>query len=256
MSNPVLSGERWDEVANADRPVSSATSMTVNGTVMKTGVLLLFLITAMGWMWSSFWNHGQPDMHAIYPWFIGGAIGGLVLCLIGMFVPKIAFVFAPLYAVAEGLFLGGLTMYIQSLYPKSNLPLLAASFTTACVLGMLMLYMTGIIKATPGFVRGVMIATVGLALGMGILMLLNMFGVGGGIAAALGGSGPIGIIFSIFCVGLAAFNLVVDFGFIEQGARQGQPKYMEWVGAFGLLVTLVWLYVEILILLMKLQRRD
>jgi uncharacterized YccA/Bax inhibitor family protein len=98
-------------------------------------------------------------------------------------------------------------------------------------------------------------ATVGLFLGVAVLMVLNLFGIGGGIIGALYGNGPIGIGFSVVCIGLAAFNLVVDFAVIEQGAQQRLPKYMEWVGAFGLMVTLVWLYIEILRLLSKLKQR-
>jgi len=255
MSNPVLSENRWEAIAASERP-TTANAMTVGGTMFKTGVLFLFLLASTGWMWSSFWHGKTPDVSGAMPWLIGGAIGGLVLCLIAMFIPKMTMIIAPLYALAQGLVIGGLTMFIETQFPGKNLPILAACLTSACFLAMLLLYQLRIIQATPALVRGVMIATVGLVIGIGLLTLLTWFGIGGGIMENLRGSGPIGIGFSVLCIGLAAFNLVVDFGFIENGSRQGLPKYMEWVGAFGLVVTLVWLYIEILQLLAKLQRRD
>jgi uncharacterized YccA/Bax inhibitor family protein len=171
-----------------------------------------------------------------------------------MFAKRLAMPLALGYAVAEGLLLGGFTMFMQARYP--GLPLLAAGFTTGTLLAMLILYRTGVIKASSGFMKGMAAAMGGLMLGLGILFLLNLFGIGGGITGALYGNGPIGIGFSVVCIGLAALCLVVDFAVIEQGARDGAPKYMEWVGAFGLLVTLVWLYIEILNLLAKLRGGD
>jgi uncharacterized YccA/Bax inhibitor family protein len=254
MSNPVLSENQWGKLAESEGDQSSVNAMTINGAVTKTGVLLVILLVTVGWMFERFWNNGLPNSAAVQPFMIGGAIAGLVLALITMFVKKIAMFTGILYAVAQGLFIGGFTIFMQAQYP--GLPLLAACFTTATLLGMLFLYRTGIIKASSGLIKGVVGATAGLMLGVGLLFVLNLFGIGGGIIAALYGNGPIGIGFSVICIGLAAFNLIVDFAVIEEGAQNKLPKYMEWVAAFGLLVTLVWLYIEILRLLAKLRAAD
>lgn len=253
MSNPVLSEKRWSDIADRES-TSGANVMTINGTVAKSGVLLLVLLFTMGWMFEMFWNNGHPARAQVMPWMIGGGIAGFVLCLVMMFAQRMAMILGLAYAAAEGLFLGGFTMFMESRYP--GLPLLAAGFTTGTLLAMLILYRTGIIKASSGFMKGVMAAVGGLALGLGILFVLNFFGIGAGITGALYGNGPIGIIFSVVCIGLAALCLVVDFAVIEQGARDRAPKYMEWVGAFGLMVTLIWLYIEILNLLAKLRAGD
>lgn len=259
MSNPVLSEKQWGDLAEREGsrdgsiPGATANVMTINGTVMKTGILLVVMLASMAWMYERFWNMGGPVRELVAPWMIGGAIAGLVLTLIMLFAKRLAMILSLGYAVAQGFFIGGFTMFMEAQYP--GLPILAASFTTATLLGMLLLYRTGVIKASSGFIKGVIGATVGLFLGVAALMLLNAFGIGGGIVGALYGNGPIGIGFSVVCIGLAAFNLVVDFAVIEQGAQQRLPKYMEWVGAFGLMVTLVWLYIEILRLLSKLKQR-
>ena len=252
MSNPVLSEKQWGEIADREGGVSDANAMTINGTVTKTFLLLVVMLGTMAWLFSQFWNGGAPLQKEVMPFMIGGAIGGLALCVLMMFAKRLAMFLSIGYAVAEGLFLGGVTMIFEIRYP--GLPLLAATFTIATLLGMLMLYRTGVIKASPGLIKGIMGATAGLALGVCLLMVLNWFGIGHGITGALYGNGPIGIGFSVVCIGLAALNLVLDFHVIEQGASQRAPKYMEWVGAFGLLVTLVWLYIEILRLLANLRR--
>lgn len=253
MSNPVLSEKRWSDLTDREA-TSGSNAMTVNGTVMKTGVLLLVLLLTMGWMFEMFWNNGRPVRAQVMPWMIGGMIGSVAIAVVMMFVKRLAMILGLAYAAVEGLFLGGFTMFMQAQYP--GLPLLAAGFTTGTLLAMLILYRTGIIKASSGFIKGVMAAVGGLFLGIGILFVLNLFGIGTGISGALYGGGPIGIGFSLVCIGLAALCLVVDFAVIEQGARDGAPKYMEWVGAFGLMVTLVWLYIEILNLLAKLKASD
>jgi len=255
MSNPVLNADRWEALSAAENAGVVANTMTVGGTVTKTFVLVGIMIATVGVMWAQLWHGGKVDP-SVQLWTFGGAIAGFVLSLIGMFAPRSAVIVAPLYAICEGLFLGGITMIVSTIKAYEGIGLMAAVLTMATLIGMLLLYQTGIIKASERFVRGVMIATAGLAIGVGILFLLSMFGIGGSITHALYGSGPIGIGFSIFCIVLAAFNLVVDFGFIESQAKANAPKYMEWVGAMALLVTLVWLYIEILNLLMKLRGGD
>lgn len=249
MSNPVLNPDRWQLTIDESR--SQPATMTVAGTVNKTLILVAIMLATLALMWSNFWSGGAIASAAI-GWTIGGAIGGLVLVLVAMFAPRWAMVVGPLYAVAQGLFLGGLTMIFNQKYP--GISELAAVFSIGTLGAMLGLYKFGIIKATVGFKRGVIIATVGLLVGVGLMALLSLFGIGGGLRGALYGNGPIGIVFSIGCIVLAALNLIVDFAFIEEHAESGAPKYMEWVGAFALLVTLVWLYIEILRLLAKLRR--
>lgn len=250
MSNPILNDERWDRLAEAER---SPHQMTVMGAVHKTFFLVGILLATMFVLWSTLWTGVKGFSPAtVMPHLIGGAIGGLVLCLINVFTVRFIVFTSIAYAVCEGLFLGALTMIFQARYP--GLPFLAAACTVGTLLAMLTLYRANIIRATEGFMRGVMVATVGVFFALAIIMLLGVFGIDGGVFAMLRGNGPIGIGFSVFMVGLAALNLVVDFGVIEQGAQRGAPKRMEWVAAFGLLVTLVWLYLEILRLLSKLRK--
>jgi len=251
MSNPVLNESRWDAAAHT---FGSDSVMTVNGAVTKTGILLILMLAAGAGMWVKFWNHGAIDVQGAIPFAIGGAIGGLLFTFVISFFPKTAGFIAPLYAICEGLFLGAITMIFNRQFP--GLPLEAGCLTTATLLGMLFLYQAHIIRATPMLVRGVMIGLFGLVFGSVALWVLGMFGIGSGVVAAINGNGMIGIGFSVFCVGLAALSLVMNFAIIEQGARDRAPRGMEWYAAFGLMVTLVWLYIEILVLLSKLQRRD
>jgi len=254
MSNPVLSEKQWGEIGDREGGLADANAMTINGTVMKTCLLLGIMLFVMWFMFDQFWNNGKPNVAAIQPYMIAGGIAGFVLALITMFAKRLAMITGILYAGAQGLFLGGFTMFMEAQYP--GLPMLAAAFTTGTLLGMLFLYRTGVIKASSGFIKGVVGAIAGLMLGVGILFLLNFFGIGQGITGMLYGNGPIGIGFSVLCIALAALSLVVDFKVIEDGAEQRAPKWMEWLGAFGLMVTLVWLYVEILRLLAKLRASE
>lgn len=253
MSNPILTDTVWGRMAKLE-DAERRNVMTVNGAVDKTVILTLVLLASVAGMWLKFWHGGQPVLGEFIWWGLGGMLVALLAVVVSMFAPRIAMWTGLVYAVAEGLFLGALTMLVQRMAP--GMPLIAACLTSACLLGMLLLYRTGVIKATPGFIRGVMIATAGLFLGTAVLFLLGMFGVGDGIRGALYGNGWIGIGFSVLCIGLAALNLVIDFHFIEEGANQQLPKHMEWVAGFALLTTLVWLYIEILRLLMKLKSDD
>jgi uncharacterized YccA/Bax inhibitor family protein len=253
MSNPILTDTVWGRMAK-EEDAARGDVMTVNGAVDKTVILTVVLLGAVTGMWLKFWHGGSPVLGEFLWWGVGGMVVALLAVLVSMFAPRIAMWTGLVYAVAEGIFLGALTMVVQGLAP--GMPLIAACLTSACLLGMLLLYRTGVIKATPAFTRGVMIATAGLFLGTAVLFLLGMFGVGGGITGALYGNGWIGIGFSVLCIGLAALNLVIDFHFIEEGANQQLPKHMEWVAGFALLTTLVWLYIEILRLLMKLKSED
>jgi len=188
---------------------------------------------------------------AAFPWMIGGAIGGLIFGLITAFKPTAAPYTAPVYAALEGLFLGGISALFELMYPGIVVQAVALTFGT---LGALLLaYTSGLIKPTENFKLGITAATGAIFLVYMVSMVMNMFGSGG--IGFIHDSGPIGIGFSVVVVIIAALNLVLDFDFIESGAKRGAPKYMEWYGAFGLLVTLVWLYLEILRLLSKLRSR-
>lgn len=253
MSNPVLNEERWNDAAMGAR---AGAVMTVEGAMNRTALLLVVLLATIGGMWWRFWYHGTVVASEVTPYIIGGVIAGLVMVVINLFAPRIAMATSLVYAVAEGLVLGGLTMLVETRF--HGLPLLAAVFTLGTLAGCVFLVRTGIIRASAGFIRGVWIATAGLVLGLGVLALLRWFEVGfaSSVLAQLHGNGAIGLGFSAVCILLATANLVSDLALIELGARQGAPKHYEWVGAFGLLVTLVWLYVEILRLLAKLRSRD
>lgn len=221
-------------------------TMTIGGTVNKSFMLLALLIGAAVVSWAMFF-----DGYNVFPYMIGGAIGGLILALIISFKPTAAPFLAPIYAIAEGLFLGALSANYESLY--YGITLQAALLTMCVFLAMLIAYKTGLIKASRGFQRGVFAATLGIALVYLLSFVLGMFGV---TVPYLHDSTPIGIGISVVIVIIAALNFVLDFNFIEEGAKQGAPKYMEWYGSFGLLVTLVWLYIEIVRLLAKLANRD
>ena len=242
-SNPMLN-EKAFQSAHAE---ASAGTMTLSGTVNRTGLLLLALVLAAGYTWTRFLDGG---MAAAGPLMIGGLIGGLVFCLLTIFVKTWASVTALPYAVCEGLFLGGISGVFESQYP--GIALQAVGLTFGTLFALLAAYSTGLIKPSENFKLGIVAATGAICLFYVASMVLGMFGIS---VPLIHGSGPIGIAFSLFVVAIAALNLVLDFDFIENGVANGAPKYMEWFAAFGLVVTLVWLYIEILHLLAKLNRR-
>jgi len=215
--------------------------MTLSGTVNKTGISLLLVIISAGYTW------GNPGMHIM---MIPAAIIGFILALATVFKPTIGHITVPAYAVAQGILLGVISMYFNAMYPGI---VVQAVFLTFGTLGALLLaYKSGLIAATENFKLGIAAATGGIAILYLINFIMGFFGSGIGIISS---NNNMGILFSGFVVVIAALNLVLDFDFIEEGAEMGAPKYMEWYGAFGLLVTLIWLYLEILRLLAKLQSR-
>jgi uncharacterized YccA/Bax inhibitor family protein len=223
--------------------------MTVNGTVNRTGFLILLVMAAAWYSWSK--AAPQPGGAVTgHPLIFAGAIGGFIVALITIFKKNLAPITAPIYAVLEGLFLGGLSAMFEARFPGIAVQ---AIFGTFGVMGALLLaYRTGLIKATENFKLGVFAATGGIALLYLVSLMMGFFGKS---IPFIHSTGPIGIGFSVFVVIIAALNLVLDFDFIEKGEEVGAPKYMEWYAAFGLLVTLVWLYVEMLRLLSKLRSR-
>ena len=185
------------------------------------------------------------------PIAIGGAIGGLVFALITMFKKEWAGVTAPVYAVLQGLFLGGISAIFEAQFP--GIVIQATGLTLGTLASLLLLYKLGIIKPTENFRLMIVSATMGIGLLYLVSFVMNMFGSTG--IGFIHSNGLMGIGFSLFVVAIAALNLVLDFDFIEQGSEQGAPKYMEWFGAFALMVTLIWLYLEMLRLLAKLRSR-
>jgi len=215
--------------------------MTLEGAVNKTGIGLFLIMTAAYFTWT---NPSPPIM-------FGGLIGGFVIALVTIFKKTWAPFTVPIYAILEGLFLGGISRVFEDRFPGIASQ---AIFLTLGILGALLLaYKSKIIKPTENFKLGIAAATGGIFLIYMINIIMGFFGSG---IPMIHESGMIGIGFSVFVVIIASLNLVLDFDFIEQGVERGAPKYMEWYGAFGLLVTLIWLYLEILRLLAKLQSRN
>ena len=235
--NPALQSSTFKNHLSA---VTEGT-MTLAGTVNKTGFVLVLTIVSAGYAW------GSPAMHGLA---IPAAIFGFILAMVTIYKPTIGHITVPAYAIVEGVFLGVISMMFNALYPGI---VVQAVFLTFGTLGALLLaYKSGLIQATENFKLGVVAATGGIAILYLINFVMSFFGSGIGIIT---GNSTMGILFSGFVVVIAALNLVLDFDFIEEGAEMGAPKYMEWYGAFGLLVTLIWLYLEILRLLAKLQSR-
>ena len=241
-TNPVLK-----EKAFAGQ-LATGEAMTIQGTVNKTGLLLFLVVVSAAWTWGL--SHSETP-EAAFPWMIGGVIGGLITGFVTVFKKTWAPVTAPIYALLEGLFLGGISAIFQRSY--TGIAIQAVSLTFAVMFVMLLAYKFGIIRATRGFKLGVIAATGGIALVYVANMVMSLFF--HSQMSFLYSSTPLGIGISLFIVVIAALNLIIDFDMIENAARMGAPKYMEWYGAFGLMVTLIWLYLEILRLLSKTRSR-
>ncbi len=236
--NPVLTSNAFN-IATDESDV-----MTINGTVNKT-FLLLFIVIGSGYF---AWNNLVTSMYLLFP----AAIMGLVLTLLIIFNKKWISYLAPIYAVTQGIFLGMISYYFNSLY--DGIAITAISYTLCILFGLLSIYRLGIIKPTENFKLGVGAATSGIFLIYMINFIMSFFGTGIPLMDIANAS-IYSIGFSVFVIIIASANLVIDFDFIEEGAEKGAPKYMEWYGAFGLMVTLIWLYFEILKLLAKLNSR-
>jgi uncharacterized YccA/Bax inhibitor family protein len=223
--------------------------MTLSGTVNRTGILLLCSLATAAYTWHTFMlSHDPTDVAGL---LMVGAFGGFICAMVTCFKKEWSPVTAPIYALLEGLFLGGISAFIDLRYP--GIAIEAVGLTFGTLLALLMAYSSGLIKVTQKFRLGIFAATGGIMIFYLLQMQLGLFGVR---FLAVNGAGPIGIGFSLFVVAIAALNLVLDFDFIEQGVAYGAPKYMEWYGAFGIMVTLVWLYIEILNLLSKMRSRN
>jgi uncharacterized YccA/Bax inhibitor family protein len=250
-SNPALSENTFRNLSGVryGGAIDESRQMTLNGTVNKTGILLVCTIATAAWTWSRFLQ--SRDMTDVTPLMLVGFIGGFIFAMVTTFKKEWSPVTAPIYALLEGLALGGLSAVIDLRYPGIAIQAVGLTFGTLFVL--LLAYRSGLIKVTQKFRLGIVAATGGIMLFYLLQMLLGFFGIQ---FVSINGSGIVGIGFSLFVVAIAALNLVLDFDFIERGVQYGAPKYMEWYGAFGIIVTLVWLYLEILRLLSKMRSRN
>ena len=242
-ANPALRGD----VFRAEAGYGVQETMTVQGTATKAMILLSLLTLSAFFTWREFFS-GNTEM--VMPMMMGGVIGGFVVALVTTFKREWSPVLAPIYALLEGLALGGISAFMEMRFP--GLAIQAVGLTVAVFAGMLVSYKSGLIKATDRFKRGVFAVTAGIAIFYFVELILSFFHIN---VPMIHESGPVGIGVSLVVSAIAALNLIIDFDFVEQGARGRAPKYMEWYGAFGLLVTLVWLYIELLRLLAKLNSR-
>jgi uncharacterized YccA/Bax inhibitor family protein len=282
MSNPVLNERRMQAAGNMwappepstdhfppvgqgqtpDGPVSSwrPQVMTVNGVISATATLFVLLLVSATFGWIATGSPKEVRLgdgsigysYTIPPLAWGGLIVGIGLTFLLMFRPHLARFIAPIYALAEGFFVGAISRMYETYY--DGIVVQAAGATIAVFGVMLLLYRTGVIKVTNRFRKIVVSATIGIMAFYGVCMVIRLFA-GAGSVSFLSSPSPLGIAFSVFVAGLAAFNLALDFDFIERGAKQGLDKKFEWYAAFGLLVTIIWLYLEILRLLSKLRER-
>jgi uncharacterized YccA/Bax inhibitor family protein len=244
-SNPALNANVFRDQGFA----AYGEGMTISGTVNKAGILVICCVATAAVTWNMFLNSRSPE--AVMPLGLLGLIGGFIVAIVTVFKKTWAPVTAPLYSLLEGLVLGAASAVLEVRFP--GIAIQAVGLTFGTLIALLLAYRSGVIKVTDNFRLGVVAATGGIALFYVATLILGFFGVS---FPSIYGAGPLGIGISVFIVIIAALNLVLDFDFIESGARAGAPKYMEWYGAFGLMVTLIWLYLEILRLLSKLRSRN
>ena len=239
-ANPALNSKTFSSTRN----ISNEQPMTIDGTVNKTALSLLLLMTSAIYTWNNL------ELSFIY--FLPIIISTFVLLLITIFNKRAAPYTVPIYCLLEGGLLGGISAWADVMYP--GIANQAICLTFGILAALLMLYKSKLIAVTDNFRLGIFAATFGIFIVYMLnIILSSLFEIS--FAESLFSNDLPGILFSVFVVGIASLNLVLDFDFIEQGANQGAPKYMEWYGAFGLMITLIWLYIEILNLLMKLRSR-
>ena len=250
--NPTLNADTFQRF---DRQ-SGTNLMTVSGTVNKTGILLLLLVLSASVTWSMIEAKTVNPMVCMW----GGLIGGIVIALITYFKMTWAPVTAPLYAIVEGIFVAGVSIFYTTMVGPQGIAGTGSSIVTQAVLltfgvlfSMLAAYRFGIIRATAKFRTGLIAATGAILLFYIVTLVLGMFGINS--IRPIHEASPLGIGITVFIIIIAALNLILDFDLIETGANQGAPKYMEWFGAFALIVTLIWLYIEILRLLAMLANK-
>lgn len=242
--NPALR----EDVFRKEGTVYSEEAMTTQGSVIKTAILLCCVLVTAFWTWTQFYS--AANLGLVQGLMMVGAIGGFITAIVTVFKHSWAPYTAPLYSLLQGFFIGGLSAVMEMQFP--GLVIQAVALTFGVMLAMLLAYQSGLVKVTDSFRLGIVAATGGIAIVYFVGMILSFFGTS---IPFIHGNGAIGIGFSLVVVGIAALNLVLDFDFIQQGERARAPKYMEWYAAFGLMVTLIWLYIEMLRLLSKLNSR-
>ena len=233
------------------QPAVTGEAMTIDGTVNKTALLLLLVVAGAMWPWGAILSGDYQSTATWLAYGFGAGLGGMVVGFVTIFKKQWAMFTAPLYAVLEGVFIGCASALVETQYPGIVVQAVGLTFGT---LGCLLLaYRSRLIQVTDKFRLGVVAAT-----GAVMVLYLASFALGffGISFPFIHDNGPVGILISAVIVGIAALNLILDFDFIEQGAAAGAPNYMEWYGGFALLVTPIWLYIEILRLLAKLRSRD
>jgi len=243
-SNPALNARTFADL----RRDPTAPPMTLEGTVNKAALLLFLVVVPAAWVWSQVRTALDPAVAG--PWILLGVVGGFIAAIATIFKKEWAPVTAPVYAALEGLAIGGLSALLETKYP--GIVMQSVGLTFATLAAMLVAYRTGLIKATEKFKLGVFAATGAIALYYVVGWVLSLFHVA---MPFLQGNSTASLVVSGVIVVVAALNLILDFDFIETGVAAGAPKYMEWYGAFGLMVTLIWLYLEILRLLAKSRSR-
>lgn len=241
--NPTLS----EKIFTHTLQQTGAETMSVRGTINKFGLLMLMVIAGAVYTWNLYDQFKIPTMMTLM-WV--GLFGGLVTGLVISFKPTLAAYLAPVYGLLEGFFIGAISALINNAFAEKypGIIMQAVGLTFGVALAMYILYSLKIIRATEKFKSIIMAATLGIGLFYLITIVVRLFGVD---LPFMYNASPLGIGISLFVVAIAALNLILDFDRIEQGAAMGAPKFMEWYGAFGLLVTIVWLYIEILRLLSR-----
>jgi len=243
--NPALRGD----IFRLARVTDSSEVMTVSGTVNKAFFMIVLLLFSASFVWrQACLPAGRPVAAA--PFLFPSIVVGFVLALVTIFKKEYSSITAPIYALVQGVVLGAISSFFEARYP--GIVIQAVGLTISTLLCLLLAYKSGLIKATENFKLGVVSATGGIAILYLASIVMGFFGFNIGFIHS---SGPMGIGFSVFVVIIAALNLVLDFDFIKKGAELNAPKYMEWYGAFALMVTLIWLYLEILRLLSKTRGR-
>jgi uncharacterized YccA/Bax inhibitor family protein len=242
-SNPAMR----DAIFTRERAAVNEAPMTLEGTATKSLVLIGLVIFSAAFTWTQVLG---GNVGIVMPAMLVGLLGGLIVAIVTVVKPRVSPYTAPLYAVLEGLALGAISALYQARF--RGLPVQAVALTAMVFLAMMLLYRTGLVRATERFRTGVIAATLGIML---VYLLTLVLGVFGARVPFIHDNGVIGIGFSLLVVGVASLNLILDFDLVERGVQARAAKYMEWYGAFGLLVTLVWLYLELLRLLSKLQSR-
>ncbi len=248
--NPTLTEKMFDKSLHIESNMQG--TMSVRGTINKFGFLLLMIIAGAAYSWHLFEQAQTGLMNTL---MMVGIFGGLITAIAISFKPNWAPYLAPLYGLLEGLFVGAISAILNAAFAEKypGLVMQAVGLTFGVAIAVFLLYNFRVIRATEKFKSVIIAATMGIALFYLLTMVLRLFGVN---VSFMYDSSMLSIGISLFVVAIAALNLILDFDMIEQGAERGAPKFMEWFGAFGLMVTLVWLYIEMLKLLSKLGSRD